>query len=211
MIELPISIVILGSGAVGKSSIVLRYIRDSWADEYDPTIEDSYVKKFKVEVDGQLYLINLEITDTAGQENYRGLWGDRYLRDSDAFILVYSVCELDTLHELNSLAHQIFNAKEDTRVPVMVVGNKRDLTNRQVTHLQGSSFTKQISHNAMFMECSAKTGDSVHECFDLLVRKVIKKKSKKDSIGSYQRSKHGTKIKSKKASTYNGGCTCSIL
>ena len=176
MTTVPVSIVLLGSGAVGKSSIVLRYIRNSWNDEYDPTIEDSYLKQFKIEVDGQVYSVNLEITDTAGQENYRGLWGDRYLRESDGVILVYSICELETLHELNALAQQIFNVREDSRVPFMVVGNKRDLPKRQVTHLQGSSFTKQIAQDAIFMECSAKTGESVNDCFDILVKQIIRKK-----------------------------------
>lgn len=45
-------------------------------DEYDPTIEDSYCKH--VEVDGQEY--TLEITDTAGQEEYRGQWNETFMK-----------------------------------------------------------------------------------------------------------------------------------
>jgi small GTP-binding protein len=53
---------VLGSGAVGKSCIVVRYIRDSFTEQYDPTIEDSYQKQD--EFDGKVRM--LDILDTAG-------------------------------------------------------------------------------------------------------------------------------------------------
>jgi small GTP-binding protein len=53
---------VLGSGAVGKSCIVVRYIRDSFTETYDPTIEDSYQKQDEFE--GKVRM--LDILDTAG-------------------------------------------------------------------------------------------------------------------------------------------------
>eukprot|EP00834_Sanchytrium_tribonematis_P004149 NODE_188_length_13518_cov_0.721142.p9 type:complete len:207 gc:universal NODE_188_length_13518_cov_0.721142:5705-6325(+) len=206
MSSVPVSIVLLGSGAVGKSSITTRFIRNSYSEQYDPTIEDSYVKKIKSEVDGRIYNVDIEITDTAGQENYRGLWGDKYLRTADAFILVFSVCELETLHELNSLANQVFNAKEDHKIPIVVVGNKRDLSSRQVTPIQGSSFTKQIANDATYFECSAKTGEGVSECFEQLVQHVILKKyPRRKSVG---RLRNSTRKPSKKKKDF---CGCVIM
>ncbi len=203
MTSISVSLVLLGSGAVGKSSMTIRFIRDSWSDEYDPTIEDSYVKQLKLEVDGQMYLVNLEITDTAGQENYRGLWGDRYLRESDAFMLVYSITEQDTLMELKSQAQQIFNAKEDHRIPLMVVGNKSDLQSRKVSPSEGSNFTKQISDSAMFKECSAKTGSNVDSCFLELVQQVIRNKAPAKKTLPRKASKQKDKYKK----TSNKCCT----
>ncbi|KAF9913965.1 Ras GTPase, partial [Lobosporangium transversale] len=69
-----LSIVVVGDGAVGKSALTLRFLRDQFHDEYDPTIEDSYCKH--IEVDGQEY--TLDINDTAGQHEYRGHWNDQF-------------------------------------------------------------------------------------------------------------------------------------
>jgi GTPase KRas protein len=61
-----IKIVVLGSGAVGKSALVIRLITDNFMEEYDPTIEDSYQKA--IVVDGESVVLN--VLDTAGQEEY---------------------------------------------------------------------------------------------------------------------------------------------
>ncbi|KAG0281674.1 hypothetical protein BGZ95_000527 [Linnemannia exigua] len=67
-----LTILVVGDGAVGKSALTLRFLRD----QYDPTIEDSYCKY--IEVDGQDY--TLELTDTAGQSEYRDQWDDQFMR-----------------------------------------------------------------------------------------------------------------------------------
>ena len=59
-----ISVSVLGTGGVGKSAITLRFVRDFFAKDWDPTIEDAYKKA--VDVDGKP--CKLEILDTAGQD-----------------------------------------------------------------------------------------------------------------------------------------------
>lgn len=54
-----------------------------FSDEWDPTIEDSYM--INLTVDGIEYAV--EIVDTAGQEEYRGLWGESTVREGDGFLL----------------------------------------------------------------------------------------------------------------------------
>ena len=61
-----LKIVVLGEGGVGKSSLTLRFIVDKFIEDYDPTIEDHYIKK--VLVDG-IYS-EVDVTDTAGQEEF---------------------------------------------------------------------------------------------------------------------------------------------
>lgn len=97
----PISITICGDGGCGKSSITLRLVRSQWTSEYDPTIEDSY--SITRRVDGAPYHLNL--TDTAGQEEYRGMWASSNLA-SDAFLMVYDITSsgsLDALQYFNDL------------------------------------------------------------------------------------------------------------
>jgi hypothetical protein len=91
----PISITICGDGGCGKSSITLRLVRSQWTSEYDPTIEDSY--SITRRIDGQTY--HLSLTDTAGQEEYRGMWASSNL-GADAFLLVYDITSRDSLEAL---------------------------------------------------------------------------------------------------------------
>jgi GTPase KRas protein len=96
-----ITITICGDGGCGKSSITLRLVRSQWTSTYDPTIEDSY--SLTRRIDGQTY--HLSLTDTAGQEEYRGMWASSNLR-SDAFLLVYDITNaqsLEVLEEFNTL------------------------------------------------------------------------------------------------------------
>ncbi|KAF9212004.1 Ras GTPase, partial [Podila verticillata] len=134
-----VSIVLIGDGAVGKSAMALRFLRDQFLDEYDPTIEDSYCKH--VEVDGQEY--TLEITDTAGQEEYRGQWNETFMKSSSA-------CATRS------------GRPRSQQVPMIVAANKCDLeAEREVSVEAGQAFATE-SH-AFYAETSAKTGFNIQE------------------------------------------------
>ncbi|KAK9763455.1 hypothetical protein K7432_009841 [Basidiobolus ranarum] len=161
------SVVILGGGGVGKSAITLNFVRKQFVEEYDPTIEDCYCKSLIM--DGVEY--NLDITDTAGQEEYRGLFGDKFMRQGDGFICVYSISSRDSLEELDSIVHQIYRAKEGDPCPIIIVGNKCDLEHlREVSVEQGKAFAQQS--NALFLETSAKTRINIDETFEHIVREI---------------------------------------
>ncbi|KAG0249459.1 hypothetical protein BG011_009279 [Mortierella polycephala] len=164
-----LSIVVVGDGAVGKSALTLRFLRD----QYDPTIEDSYCKY--IVVDGIEY--TLDITDTAGQSEYRGHWNDQFIREGDGFICVYSIASLGSFKELVGFRDQIWRAKECEQVPIMMVGNKCDLErkgSREVSTAVGAQFAQQS--NALFVETSAKTGVNILEMIIELVRDIERKR-----------------------------------
>lgn len=106
----PISITICGDGGCGKSSITLRLVRSAWTSEYDPTIEDSY--SITRRIDGVVY--HLSLTDTAGQEEYRGMWASSNL-GADAFLLVYDITSRDSLEALNYF-NDLIDMEAETRL-----------------------------------------------------------------------------------------------
>ncbi|KAI0377235.1 ras-domain-containing protein [Hypomontagnella monticulosa] len=106
----PISITICGDGGCGKSSITLRLVRSQWTSEYDPTIEDSY--SITRRIDGTTY--HLSLTDTAGQEEYRGMWASSNL-SADAFLLVYDITSRDSLDALNYF-NDLIDMEAETRL-----------------------------------------------------------------------------------------------
>ena len=78
-------LVLLGESAVGKSSIVGRYIHNAFEDSHETTIGAAFFTKI-LEFDD--YIIKFEIWDTAGQERYSSL-ANMYYRGSQAAIVVY--------------------------------------------------------------------------------------------------------------------------
>ncbi|KAK0673608.1 P-loop containing nucleoside triphosphate hydrolase protein [Cercophora samala] len=128
---IPISITICGDGGCGKSSITLRLVRSgqpgSWTDDYDPTIEDSY--SITRRIDGITY--HLSLTDTAGQEEYRGMWASSNL-SSDAFLLVYDITSLDSLHALEYF-NDLIDMEAETRMDNAARARKAGLAVRSPT------------------------------------------------------------------------------
>ncbi|KAK2812171.1 hypothetical protein FQN50_001528 [Emmonsiellopsis sp. PD_5] len=180
-----VSITICGDGGCGKSSITLRLVRSQWTHEYDPTIEDSY--SVTRTVDGLPYF--LALTDTAGQEEYRGLWASSNLK-SDAFLLVYDITSASSLETLDYFMEMIdieaeqrleTNARLIREVghsnrpgeqialgmapPVKIIaGNKCDLKDeRVVTARQGLEYAR--SKGCGFMETSAREMVNIEETF----------------------------------------------
>ena len=132
---------------------------------YDPTIEDSY--SVTRTIDGVTY--SLALTDTAGQEEYRGLWSSSNL-NSDAFLFVYDITSGDSLRALEYF-DQMLEVERETRLdsnrvlPVCIVaGNKCDLQGmRQIAARDGLEWAKTRGYG--FMETSAREMVNIEETF----------------------------------------------
>ncbi|KAJ6230221.1 ras-like protein [Anaeramoeba flamelloides] len=139
----------------------------------------------------------LEIIDTAGQEEYRSV-RDKYFRSGEGFIIVYSITSRSSFSEAEKILLKIKQVKEDSRVPVVLVGNKLDLESERIVERDESENLKK-KYNLTFFESSAKTGKNVVQCFEESIRKLraTPKKNKKNEIV-------------KDESTDSGGC-CTLL
>ena len=166
-------IVVLGSGGVGKSALTVQYVQGIFVTKYDPTIEDIYRKE--VEIDGQQCM--LEILDSAGTEQF-AMMRDLFIRNGEAFALVYSVTCQATLAELIDLRNHILIVKDTHDVPMVLVGNKCDLEkDREVSRELGRNLARQWG--VPFIESSAKSRINVSEIFHELVRQVDYKQQAK--------------------------------
>jgi len=167
------ALVVVGGGGVGKSAITLSFMRGQFVEEYDPTIEDSYSKQCVI--DG--VECTLDITDTAGQEEYRGLWGDKFMRNGDGFLCVYSITSKSSFEELEVFRDQILRAKDVESCPIIILGNKCDLQEyREVSDAEGREFAKKS--NALFMETSAKERINIEEAFYAISRHIRDSRAK---------------------------------
>ena len=87
--RLQAKVVLLGEGRVGKTSLVLRFCKDTYSDSQAPTIQASFLDKVVSVGDSR---VSLAIWDTAGQERFHAL-GPIYYRDADSALLVFDITD----------------------------------------------------------------------------------------------------------------------
>uniref|UniRef100_A0A0R3RI53 small monomeric GTPase n=1 Tax=Elaeophora elaphi TaxID=1147741 RepID=A0A0R3RI53_9BILA len=163
----------VGTGGVGKSALTLQFMYDEFVEEYEPTKADSYRKK--VVLDGEECLI--DILDTAGQEDYSAI-RDNYYRSGEGFICVFSITDTESFEATSEFREQILRVKNstmDSSIPIMLVGNKSDLTNeRSVMQLHAQQRAEQW--NVPYIETSAKNRTNVDKVFYDLMREMKRRK-----------------------------------
>ena len=115
--------------------------------------------------------MKLQIWDTAGQEKFRSIM-KTYYKGATGIMLTYSIIDRKSFQNVENWLKQIqINAAAD--VIVVLVGNKCDLGEREITIAEGQQLAKK--HSLEFFETSAKDGTNVNEVFHYLAN-VIKNK-----------------------------------
>eukprot|EP00004_Rigifila_ramosa_P013798 TRINITY_DN3085_c0_g1_i1.p1 TRINITY_DN3085_c0_g1~~TRINITY_DN3085_c0_g1_i1.p1 ORF type:complete len:207 (-),score=40.63 TRINITY_DN3085_c0_g1_i1:23-643(-) len=152
-------LVFLGDQSVGKTSIITRFMYDSFENTYQATIGIDFLSK-------TLYLddrtVRLQLWDTAGQERFRSLIPS-YIRDSSVAIIVYDITNRDTFAGVDKWVQDV-RGERGSDVIIMLVGNKTDLADkRQVSFEEGESKAKELG--VMSIETSAKANLNVKRLF----------------------------------------------
>ncbi|KAM7538254.1 hypothetical protein Aperf_G00000077780 [Anoplocephala perfoliata] len=164
-------LVVVGDGAVGKSALTIQLTQNLFVKDYDPTIEDSYRKQ--VNIDGETCM--LDILDTAGQEGY-SVMRDHYMRTGEGFLCVFAVNNAKSFEDINHYREQVKRVKDVDEVPMVLIGNKVDLSVRSVDTAKAEAVAKE--YNIPYIETSAKTRQGVEDAFFTLVREIRKFKER---------------------------------
>ena len=152
-------LIFLGDQNVGKSSILNRFLNDTFIEEYQATIGLDFQSK-NVQIDNQD--IHLLLYDTAGQEKFRSLI-PMYTRDADIILLVYDITNKESFENLSLWLKDLTNINFDEAI-ICIVANKIDLNEKRVVNLEeGEKFAEE--HDFIFQEISAKTGEGFSELF----------------------------------------------
>ncbi|XP_053395445.1 GTP-binding protein Di-Ras2-like isoform X3 [Mercenaria mercenaria] len=158
-------VVVFGAGGVGKSSLVLRFVRGTFRESYIPTIEDTY----RQVISCNKQVCTLQITDTTGSHQFPAMQR-LSISKGHAFILVYSITSRQSLEELKPIFEEITEIKgtDIEGIPIMLVGNKCDEYSREVGTAEGAAVAKRW--NCAHLETSAKTNYNVKELFQELLQ-----------------------------------------
>jgi len=152
-------LVFLGDQSVGKTSIITRFMYDTFDSTYQATIGIDFLSK-------TMYLedrtVRLQLWDTAGQERFRSLIPS-YIRDSSVAVVVYDITNRNSFINTAKWIDDV-RTERGTDVVMMLVGNKTDLADkRQVSVEEGETRAKE--HDIMFIETSAKAGFNIKALF----------------------------------------------
>ncbi|XP_021564392.1 ras-related protein M-Ras [Carlito syrichta] len=110
-------LVVVGDGGVGKSALTIQFFQKIFVPDYDPTIEDSYLKH--TEIDNQWAI--LDVLDTAGQEEFSAM-REQYMRTGDGFLIVFSVTDKASFEHVDRFHQLILRVKD--RIPYIETSAK---------------------------------------------------------------------------------------
>eukprot|EP00977_Amphora_coffeiformis_P012986 scaffold3330_cov164-Amphora_coffeaeformis.AAC.18 len=172
-----VKLVLLGDSGVGKTSVALRFVHNSYHPFVEATIGATYLSR-NVALPGgdeqrssssSRKAVELKIWDTAGQERYQSLT-PLYFRGSGAALLVYDITKLHSYQTLQRWVRELKHTGPEN-VLLTIVGNKSDLSqDRTVLREDAEAYAESIG--AVYMEVSAKTGENVAEVFDNIAIRV---------------------------------------
>ena len=167
----PCKVVLLGEGRVGKTSLVLRFCKDSFSEAQPPTIQASYLDKQMTIGDKRL---SLAIWDTAGQERFRSLTSNFFGR-ADGFAVCFDVGARASFNHVRQWLDDVEKNKKGP-VELCLIGCKCDLAaeKRQVTRLEAEKLAGE--KGLPYFEASAKTNQNVAEAFEDLAARVLRRK-----------------------------------
>eukprot|EP01122_Echinamoeba_exundans_P009275 TRINITY_DN3234_c0_g1_i1.p1 TRINITY_DN3234_c0_g1~~TRINITY_DN3234_c0_g1_i1.p1 ORF type:complete len:222 (+),score=38.82 TRINITY_DN3234_c0_g1_i1:100-765(+) len=169
-----IKIIILGDAGVGKTSLLHRYVKKTFSDNYKTTIGADFMSQ-QLTVGSRS--VTLQMWDTAGQERFAGL-GNAFFRGADGCVLVFDIQNDKSFEALQSWQEafiQQANCTDPMSFPFIVVGNKIDVgeSKRAVTIKKAQQWC--IQHNCQYFEASAKDSTNVNAAFEELARLVVAK------------------------------------
>jgi len=166
---LAFKVVLLGEGRVGKTSLVLQYVHNTFSPSQESTIQATYLDK-RLNIGKQS--VKLMIWDTAGQERFHAL-GPIYYREANAALLVYDVTDRDSFTKVRKWVQELKRIVGEDIV-LCIAGNKSDLEKqRQVDDAEAKDYAEKVG--AFHALTSAKTGKGVEDVFLQITQMVLKK------------------------------------
>ena len=163
-------IIVLGDFGVGKSSLIYRYLKNSFKKDILDTIKSENNEKIVQLYDNKK--VKLNIWDTAGEEK-DGILFKKYYIDVHGVLLVF---DLTNKNSFDNLKKWIQNLKENCPKDIVYcfVGNKSDLNEeRKVSYEEA----KEFSNDNLYYEASSKNGNNVSLAFEQLTYNIIEKQN----------------------------------
>ena len=170
-----LKLILLGDIAVGKTSILSRYINNEFKENYQCTINAEFKTKF-IDVDLNTS-VQMKIWDTIGQEKYRNVTR-QYYHGSDGALIIFDLSNKNSFEYVPKWIEDLKdNGPKD--ISILILGNKSDLTLEREVNMD--EIKKFIGNKYLYYEVSAKNGNNISLAFDKIRNQIMEelKKNKK--------------------------------
>ena len=174
-----LKIILLGDIAVGKTSIIARYINNSFEDNYKCTIQAD--QQTKIIKEDENTFIKLNIWDTVGQEKFRSLTR-QYYNGCHGAIIVFDLTNKKSFDYIPNWIDEIKNFGDKNTI-IIILGNKSDLTSER--EISQNEIKNKLEDEYFYFEVSAKNGNNISMVFDKmkkLIMEIKKEEEKKNKI-----------------------------
>ncbi|KAF2074294.1 hypothetical protein CYY_004388 [Polysphondylium violaceum] len=186
-----IKVMVVGDMSVGKTCLLISYTTNSFPGEYVPTVFDNYNANAIVNNTP----INLGLWDTAGSEEYNSFRPLSY-PGTDVFIICFSLISLSSFENVINKWHPEIQSNMETIPPIILVGTKLDLRNKQKSSGSEGIVTGEMGEQMKgaigaykYCECSALTQDGLTTVFEEAGRVVLFPPSKEELAAATKKQK----------------------
>ncbi|KAJ3451206.1 rab2a member ras oncogene family [Anaeramoeba flamelloides] len=159
---------IVGAMGSGKSSLLRRFTQNKFVEECTHTIGVEFASRV-VEIMNEE--VKIQIWDTAGQERFRAI-SRSYFRGATCTFLVFDITRRSSYNQLETWLDEARNIIDPNSL-IVVIGNKADIENREISREEGEQFAKE--NELLYMETSAKSGEKVDDAFLSAANEVYKR------------------------------------
>ena len=165
-------IVILGDGAVGKTSVALRFIENKFSDAHIVTLGATFQQpKVKLK-NGNTVKLNL--WDTTGEEKFKSMI-PMYYKNAKGVILIYDISSRKSFESVEYWIEELNEHVKAENTVMYLVGNKKDLPpeKREVPSSMAAKIAEE--QGIFFLEVSAKSGENVNELFTNIAEELARR------------------------------------
>jgi small GTP-binding protein len=168
--------IITGDHNVGKTSIIRRFAEDRFLSDYRATIGLNIISHDFESFGNQ---INVTLWDIGAQEYFRR-YRKTYYNAAQAGFIVFDLTNRKSFENITNWINELNEFIDSKDLPVMIIGNKRDLTEKRVISNQeavsmSQALTRSSNRNILYFETSALTGENVEDAFRLISYNFITK------------------------------------
>ncbi len=174
--RMKVKVCLVGEAAVGKTSLIRRFVLDNFDDKYIQTLGTKVSKKEMsagdVDPTGSMK-IDMTIWDIMGQKGFRELLKEAYFYGAKGILAVCDATRKKTLEDLDDWIEGVYSVTG--KIPIEFLANKVDLA-EQVQVTEDDMIQAAKAYDSPFHLTSAKTGVNVELAFQSLAERIAKER-----------------------------------